>query len=154
LANLICSDLCCVWCFGLAGAAKGSPPSFVQKPAIRQVEGNIIIECKLSSDPAPQITWLLNNTVVQSSDRYKLSQTQANGVYVLALQISNVGVQDGGEYKVLAKNARGEATATINLNLEGKIVLLPKSFPLHNPVPTVLLLCTTYQNGLRFSYLK
>ena len=114
-----------MWCFGLAAAAKGSPPSFVQKPAIRQVEGNVIIECKLSSDPASQITWLLNNTVVQSSDRYQLSQTQANGVYVLTLQISKIGVQDGGEYKVLAKNARGEATATINLNLEGNM------FPAH-----------------------
>ncbi|XP_052800015.1 twitchin-like isoform X4 [Mya arenaria] len=103
-----------------AAKAQGSPPAFVQKPTIRQANKNIIIECKLSSNPAPQITWLLNNAMIESGGRHTITQNVADNVYVLALEIANIGIQDGGEYKVLAKNARGEAVATINLNLEGK----------------------------------
>ena len=45
---------------------------------------------------------------------------QTDGMnYVLMLEIGDVTAQDGGSYKVNAKNALGESNANINLNLEG-----------------------------------
>jgi len=35
------------------------------------------------------------------------------------LTIANAESQDEGEYKAVAKNAHGEATAVVNLNFEG-----------------------------------
>lgn len=97
------------------------PPTFTQKPAIRQAGRALIIECRLSSESAPAFTWTLNNTVLQNEGRYKITQTEeSTNVYLVALEISNIGIQDGGEYKVLAKTAGGEAVAALNLNLEGK----------------------------------
>jgi hypothetical protein len=63
--------------------------------------------------------------VIQSGGRIIISQTKdAENIHILTLEIQGVGIQDGGEYKVLAKNTKGEAVATINLNLEGNLVML------------------------------
>lgn len=42
------------------------------------------------------------------------------GVYVAALEIKNVAVEDAGKYKVTAKNELGESNATISLNFDSK----------------------------------
>lgn len=115
-------------------AASGSPPSFLGKPVIRQVQKSIVFECRLKADPAPSITWMQGTNVVQSGGRIKISQTKdAENVYILTLEIAEVGIQDGGEYKVLAKNQRGEATATINLNLEGNWTCCERRRPMIPP---------------------
>lgn len=46
-------------------------------------------------------------------------QKQDKTTYSIALEIAEVGAQDGGEYKAIAKNEHGESTATITLNFEG-----------------------------------
>lgn len=105
----------------LVGQKTGSAPTFIGKPVIRQVEKAIVFECRLKCDPQPTITWLQGSKVIENGGRYVITQTKEGAdLYIITLQISNIGIQDGGEYKVLAKNARGDATATINLNLEGK----------------------------------
>ena len=38
---------------------------------------------------------------------------------MVRLTISNTESDDEGEYKAVAKNEHGEATATVNLNFEG-----------------------------------
>ena len=40
--------------------------------------------------------------------------------YFVVLEINDVSAQDGGNYKVTAKNALGESNATIKLNFDSK----------------------------------
>lgn len=39
--------------------------------------------------------------------------------HIVSMEIAGGGMQDGGEYKAVAKNNFGESTATITLNFEG-----------------------------------
>ena len=100
---------------------EGSPPNFVQKPAIKQADNKITFECKLTGEPKPEITWTQGSKVITDGGRYKLTHLpDADGkTQNVSLEITGVGPDDGGEYKVHAKNNRGEANATINLNLAG-----------------------------------
>ena len=47
---------------------RGGAPSFIQKPAIKQLEGGkkIRFECKIAADPLPVLTWFRDN--IQLSD--------------------------------------------------------------------------------------
>ncbi len=46
--------------------------------------------------------------------------SEGKGFYEVELKITDVTTQDGGNYKVVAKNEHGEAKSTIELNFEGK----------------------------------
>lgn len=50
----------------------------------------------------------------------QLTVEKDGGVYVAALEIKNVAVEDAGKYKVTAKNELGESNATISLNFDSK----------------------------------
>lgn len=55
--------------------------------------------------------------LVQDDSRHKTSIEIDQKLYHIArLEILNVQIIDGGEYKAVAKNKHGEGTATINLN--------------------------------------
>ena len=57
--------------------------------------------------------------MVNDGGRIKIVK-QTDGVnYILIMEISNITPEDGGTYKVNAKNKLGESNANINLNLEG-----------------------------------
>lgn len=47
----------------------------------------------------------------------KLTSDKSN--HSVSMEIAGGGMQDGGEYKAVAKNSFGESTATITLNFEG-----------------------------------
>lgn len=95
-------------------------PSFVQKPGIRQAGENIIIECKLKADPKPDITWRCGDRIITDDGRFRTIHTVDGESHLIGLEIGQVSLQDGGEYKVQAKNEYGESTATITLNLGGE----------------------------------
>ena len=103
----------------LALESAGAAPKFTAKPAIKQVTGGVVFEVRLESNPAPEITWYKGDTVVEHGGRFSIT-TQVDGTnYTLQLRISNISVDDGGSYKVTAKNAYGASNASLNLNLEG-----------------------------------
>ena len=52
---------------------------------------------------------------------------EGKGFYHVDLNITDVTTQDGGNYKVVAKNEHGEAKSTIELNFEGKWIMCPWS---------------------------
>ena len=104
----------------MAGMAAGSPPNFVSKPSVRQDQRKIYIECKLSSDPAPTISWLFNNKPIAMGGRLNASTVKQGNLYLIALEMKELTLQDKGEYKCIAKNPRGEAVATLMLNLDSK----------------------------------
>lgn len=99
---------------------KGTGPKFLDKPQIRQAGDKIVIECKLAGDPNPNITWSLDDKVITSGGRYTTMHEGSGDAQQIGLEIAQVNLQDGGEYKVLAKNDFGESTATITLNLGGE----------------------------------
>ena len=75
---------------------------------------------RLSANPTPAIAWFKGATPINDGGRYKVV-TQTDGAnYVLSLEIASITKEDGGAYKVNAKNALGESNANINLNLEGE----------------------------------
>ncbi len=100
--------------------AGGSAPKFTGKPAIRMLGSGVIFEVRVTGDPAPTATWYKGDTEVKDGGRYKISSQFNGSEYVLILEISSVTVEDGGAYKVTAKNSQGSSNANLNLNLEGK----------------------------------
>uniref|UniRef100_K1R5L7 Titin n=1 Tax=Magallana gigas TaxID=29159 RepID=K1R5L7_MAGGI len=99
---------------------QGQPPKFTTKPMIRQEGDKIIFDCKLTADPKPTITWYKGTEVLKEGGRYKMKMTSDKANHTVSMEIGGGGMQDGGEYKAVAKNSFGESTATITLNFEGK----------------------------------
>lgn len=86
---------------------------------IRQEGDKIIFDCKLTADPKPTITWYKGTEVLKVGGRYKMNMTSDKVNHTVSMEIAGGGMQDGGEYKAVAKNNFGESTATITLNFEG-----------------------------------
>jgi len=103
----------------------GSAPSFTSQPLINQTaDGGVIFEAQLKAIPSPTIQWFKGTTPVADGGRYRIV-TQTDGTnYALSFEISGATKEDGGAYKVTAKNSLGESNANINLNLEGTSLLL------------------------------
>lgn len=111
------------------GVGDDIAPRFTQKPSLKQEDnGNkLVFQCALEASPKPEINWFRGQTPLQESDRIKMRVDNAGGnTYNVAMDITGVTQQDGGSYKVVAKNKLGEMSASINLNFNGeyhKIVL-------------------------------
>ena len=58
---------------------------------------------------------VINNCMIQ------ISIEKDGNSYFSTLEITNVAVEDGGKYKVTAKNELGESNATINLNFDSNL---------------------------------
>ena len=107
-----------------AKAPTAIAPTFTATPSIHQTgDGCVEFEVRLTSCPAPTVTWYKGTTAISDGGRYR-AVTHTDGVnYVLTLTIIGVTKDDGGAYKVTAKTAVGESNANINLNLEGSSLL-------------------------------
>lgn len=103
-----------------AAPEKGTAPSFTMKPKMSQSDdgSKLTIECELSADPRPDIEWTRNQTILKDGGRYKLRMKEDGNFYHLMLEITDVNEDDGGEFKIVAKNSLGTATNTIKLNFE------------------------------------
>ena len=80
----------------------------------------MLFEVALSADPAPTITWFKGEKEITDGDRYHITTQTDGSNYKLLLEIKSVAANDGGAYKVTAKNAHGVSNANLNLNLQGK----------------------------------
>ena len=101
-------------------APTGTPPNFVSKPNARQAQGKVYLECTVSSDPPPTVSWMLNNKPIALGGRLNASTVKQGNVYLISLEMKDLTLQDKGEYKCIVKNPKGEAAATLMLNLDGK----------------------------------
>ncbi|VDO57099.1 unnamed protein product [Schistosoma margrebowiei] len=111
------------------GSAKATPtkaPKFLEKPVIRmdKSKGEVILSCKLEAKPAATLTWYLNDQEINeiSGKRAWVVSEQPDDVYIIEIHILSPKPEDGGMYKIHAKNSAGESNANINLNLQGKSV--------------------------------
>ena len=52
--------------------------------------------------------------------RYETFVNVTGNLFVVALEITNVAMEDAGKYRVTCKNEFGESNANIGLNFDGK----------------------------------
>ena len=81
--------------------------------------GGVLFEVRVQSDSEPEVTWYNGETVVNHGGRFKITTQAAGNNYILQLEISEITTEDGGSYKVTAKNSHGASSAGLNLNLAG-----------------------------------
>ncbi len=106
-------------------SAEGAPPTFIQKPIIKQENDGkrLIFECKIAADPKPDLFWTRDDVSIQDSGRYLIyCDPLPNNTYVACLEIDDVNASDAGKYKISAKNKLGESNAHIQLNLDSKFI--------------------------------
>lgn len=106
-----------------AGVAKGDqiPPSIIEKPRIikDETKRTVRIEVKLKAKPDAQIAWFKEKQSLSSGKKYKIeTKKEADNVFLLILEIAEFSPEDGGLYKVQAKNESGQSNANIHLNVE------------------------------------
>ncbi|CAH8497134.1 unnamed protein product [Schistosoma turkestanicum] len=107
------------------GSAKSTPtkaPKFLEKPVIRmdKSKGEVILSCRLEAKPAATLTWYLNDQEINEipgKRTWEVSE-QPDDVYIIEIHIVSPKPDDGGMYKIHAKNSAGESNANINLNLQ------------------------------------
>ena len=68
----------------------------------------------------PTFTWYLENAVLKNPAKYKQRILSEGKTHTLILEINNLGSKDSGDYKLVAKNSKGEADANIKLNIDTK----------------------------------
>ena len=82
-------------------------------------EESILLECRCTADPVPSITWTLDGKAVAAAARYRQGILSEGNTHTIFLEISQLTKKDSGAYKVTAKNAKGDGSANIQLNIEG-----------------------------------
>ncbi|XP_038047057.1 myosin light chain kinase, smooth muscle-like isoform X3 [Patiria miniata] len=96
---------------------KGQAPSFVRRIADCEVcEGEkAVFECKVTGDPFPEITWIMDGKVVQEDRRHQITR-KPDGT--CALVVSDIREEDDAVYTCTAKNGLGMVSSTAELIVE------------------------------------
>lgn len=100
---------------------EGDGPTFVEKPRITSHDKGklVIMECKVRSDPKPDIVWYREGKQVTESTKIKITSTKIEeDVYYIKLELKDPGIEDSGLYKCNIKNTFGELNANLTLNIE------------------------------------
>ena len=111
----------------LADIVEGIPPTFAQRPSIKTAdEGtNVELECRFVAIPEAEVKWYYNKTEIQSTERVSIQYQADMHMYCSFLKINKVIKSDEGTYEVIAKNREGEATNTMQLNVNAAAVAAP-----------------------------
>ncbi|XP_074032455.1 Down syndrome cell adhesion molecule 2 isoform X3 [Leptinotarsa decemlineata] len=89
----------------------------------------VSLKCSASGNPTPQISWNLDGFPLPSHGRFVIGQyVTVHGDVISHVNISNVMVEDGGEYTCTAENRAGKSSHSARLNIYGMpyIRLIPK----------------------------
>jgi hypothetical protein len=102
-----------------------SAPRFSKPPAIRQSPDDatrLYLECQVQGTPKPDVTWFQNDTKLSNtSTKHKQTIKTATGNnHDVTLEITDLGPDDAGTYKIVVKNKTGEVTANVNLNFSNE----------------------------------
>lgn len=77
------------------------------------------MECKVRSNPKPDIIWYREGKQVTESTKIKISfEKIEEEVYYIRLELKDPGTEDSGLYKCNIKNTFGELNANLTLNIE------------------------------------
>jgi hypothetical protein len=97
----------------------GGRPTFTQAPQVRMFEESVLMECRCTADPVPSFTWTLDGKPLTAGPRYKQGILSEGTTHTISLEIAQLTKKDSGAYKVTAKNAKGDGSANIELNIAG-----------------------------------
>ncbi|KAH8384331.1 hypothetical protein KR093_001928, partial [Drosophila rubida] len=105
---------------------EGEGPTFVEKPRIISENNGklVIMECKVKSDPKPDIAWFRNTKVIEETNRLKMSMEQRGDEYYIKLELIDPQLEDSGLYKCNIKNTLGELNANLTLNIESNKIIV------------------------------
>ena len=115
---------------------KGDPGESISAPSIVSPPMSVVVnetdiaslQCKVKGNPAPQVTWLKQNSSISLDKRI----VQSRG----GLMIRDVTSQDGGVYTCRARNILGVMISSATLTVQGN--LLPNI-----NVPVAFIRCQT-----------
>ena len=115
---------------------KGDPGESISAPSIVSPPMSVVVnetdiaslQCKVKGNPAPQVTWLKQNSSISLDKRI----VQSRG----GLMIRDVTSQDGGMYTCRARNILGVMISSATLTVQGN--LLPNI-----NVPVAFIRCQT-----------
>uniref|UniRef100_A0A8C7U036 Myosin light chain kinase, smooth muscle n=1 Tax=Oncorhynchus mykiss TaxID=8022 RepID=A0A8C7U036_ONCMY len=97
-----------------------SPPKFVTRPSrifVRMGQSGKF-SAKITGRPQPLVTWLKGDEELHTSSHFNVFEK--SGIHFL--EIRDVCVDDAGMYTCSVANCAGKATATAELNVQGKIL--------------------------------
>ncbi|XP_061918882.1 obscurin-like protein 1a [Entelurus aequoreus] len=84
------------------------------RPVVAQCGKDATLRCHIGGDPRPDVIWEHNNVQIVTDGRYKISE---EGKFYL-LGISEVTLEDAGQYICKARNSVGETYAKASLKVE------------------------------------
>ncbi|XP_046394996.1 Down syndrome cell adhesion molecule-like protein Dscam2 isoform X2 [Ischnura elegans] len=90
----------------------------------------VSLKCSASGTPTPQLGWTLDGFPLPANGRFVIGQyVTVHGDVISHVNISNVMVEDGGEYTCTAQNRAGRSSHSARLNVYG--------LPYIRPIPKV-----------------
>ena len=72
--------------------------------------------------PSPEITWYINQKIVETDGRYKLETKKAFADIQHTFKIDPVEMEDAGKIKAVAKNKAGSVETEATFIVEGKVL--------------------------------
>ncbi|KAK6476926.1 immunoglobulin superfamily DCC subclass member 3-like [Huso huso] len=90
-----------------------APAEFVQSPQSisRPLGTTAIFTCVAQGEPAPQLTWLKNGQILETSDNVKLRNNNST------LTIYGISLEDEAIYQCIAENSAGSTQASARLTV-------------------------------------
>jgi hypothetical protein len=95
----------------------GGRPTFSQSPQVRMFEESALLECRCTADPVPSFAWTLDGKAIAVGTKYKQGISTEGNTHTIFLEVLQLTKKDSGLYKVIAKNSKGDGSATIELNI-------------------------------------
>ncbi|KAL8183880.1 UNVERIFIED_CONTAM: hypothetical protein K2H54_054929, partial [Gekko kuhli] len=93
------------------------PPKIIKEiqQHIRCHEGDsVVLECLISGEPSPIVTWLQNDRVLIPNEHF--CSEERDGIY--SLRIGKVSISDAGAYKCVAENKAGIVETVCDLSVD------------------------------------
>ena len=72
---------------------------------------------KVIAKPQPHFTWTKNDKLITESSKIKMTSQSDVNMHVAILEIPKSTKEDGGEYKLVAKNTEGDVTSKAKITV-------------------------------------
>ena len=103
-------------------------PELIEKPEsiINAIQNsNLLIECKVLSNPEANIICYKNGTKIIASKKVQISETKnQNSLKSYSLKILSIDKDDAGSYVIVANNIVGESKTSTNIIVEFSPILI------------------------------
>ncbi|CAL1264725.1 unnamed protein product [Larinioides sclopetarius] len=88
--------------------------------------GSASLKCTATGNPPPRITWYLDGSIIGRTGRISIGDYNTEHAHVVGfLNITDVRVEDGGEYKCQVSNDVGSTSHSARLNVYGPTFVRP-----------------------------